>query len=81
MPLLERGVRSEGRGVCAKMENRTFATGGGRRGVSKKRTSANKGEGGSKNHPIYANIIIEWFPCKMVVRAHSCTKNYMPIKQ
>ena len=28
---------------------------------SKKRTSANKGEGGgSKNHPIYANAIIEW---------------------
>ena len=32
-------------------------------GVSKKGTSANKGgegEGRSKNHPIYANVIIEW---------------------
>ena len=48
----------KGGGVCAKTENRTFATGDGE--VSKKRTSANKGGGGSKNHPIYANVITEW---------------------
>ena len=54
-------MRSEGRGFCAKTENRTFATGeGGLGGGSKKRTSANKGGGGVKNHPIYANVIIEW---------------------
>ena len=56
-------------GVCAKTENRTFARGvcvwggggGGGVGVSKKRASANKGGGGvSKNHPIYASVIIEW---------------------
>ena len=31
-------------------------------GVSKKRTSANEGGWGgeSKNHPIYANVIIKW---------------------
>ena len=53
----QKHLRSEGRRVCAKMENRTFARG---EGVSKKQTSMNKGGGGSKNHPIYANVIIEW---------------------
>ena len=56
-------MRSEGREICAKTENRTFARGGGEgRGagwVSKKQTSVNKGGGGgAKNHPIYAIFLL-----------------------
>ena len=55
-PLLERGVRSEGRGVCAKTEN-TRSLG---RGCLKSEQVRSRGERGSKNHPIHANVIIEW---------------------
>ena len=39
----------------------------------KKQTSANKGEGGSKNHLIYANVIIEWSPVSCTNTHHDVT--------
>ena len=52
----------KGGGVCAKTENRTFATGeGGGGGCLKSEQVRTRGEWvGSKKHPIYANVIIEW---------------------
>ena len=46
--------------VCAKTENRTFAGEGG---------------GGSKNHPIYANVIIEWSPVGLAL--HTPVSGYI----
>ena len=51
-------MRSEGKGVCAKTENRTFARGGG--GCLQSEQVRTRGAEGSENHPIYANVIIEW---------------------
>ena len=51
----------KGRGFMLKRKIERSLGGWGGWGVSKKRTSANMGEGEvSKNHPIYANVIIEW---------------------
>ena len=53
-----------GRFVLKRKIERSLRGGGGwgeGGGGSKKRTSVNKGGGsGSKNHPIYANVITEW---------------------
>ena len=65
----------KGRGVCAKTENKTFARGWGGEGLGwgclESEQVRTRGEGGvgrgwvgggggSKKHPIYANVIIEW---------------------